>query len=104
METQTQNIGKWEAWTHPLDLVPHIYVKGTVPTNGEKPIFNLKVAEQNEHLILELSPDQVDPKGKDSSPVKEFKTQAASKKYETVLIRTKSNSRLAIVPVIEKGR
>jgi hypothetical protein len=103
-----QNIGEWEAWTHPKDFVPHIYVKGTVPTNGEKPIFKLKVANQQgiveKQLILELAPDQIDSNGKQSATVEDFNTPTIIKKYESVLIRTESVNPVAVVQIITKER
>ncbi|MFV8326221.1 hypothetical protein [Flavobacterium sp. ZS1P14] len=105
MENQNQNIGKWEAWTYPSDLVPHIYVTGIIPTNGVKPIFTLSVDDSestNEtELVLQLNPDEIDTAGKETSPVAEFWTPSNKK---TVLIRTKSIKHVATVPVIAKER
>ena len=105
---EDKNIGEWEAWTYPADFVPQIFVKGTVPTDAEKPVFVLKrVGYQGineKELILDLTPDAVVPDGKDSAPVETFSESMEFKHYETVFIKTDSIPHVATVSVIKKQR
>lgn len=107
MSDQT-NIGTWEAFTRQGDFIRHIYVHGSFPTDGSKPLFTLKEAEPQGivpgQLILELSPDVIDPDGSTTGSTEPFSYMDAGNKINSVLIRTQSRSFIAGVPVESRPR
>jgi len=105
IERALRTIGEWEAWTKDADLVPHLYVRGTFPTNGELPMFRLTPAEPQgpnpSQLILDLQPDLVDETGGSSANVY-FQEILGNHEYDSVLIRSTRHGVLANVPVVQK--
>jgi hypothetical protein len=101
-----ENIGKWEAWTYDMDLVPHIYVAGTIPTNGQKPIVSLTdavpPAKKESDLLLDLSPNVVDPNGQEKLNVEPYEKPLSGSNYENVFIRT--DSIIAVIKVEHRER
>jgi len=107
-QTDTQKyIGTWEAWTYPSDFIPHVYVSGKIPTNGERPVVHLIKEDKDSNdkqLYLRLHPDIVNPDGKYSMDVSLYQESLMFKTLESVVIFTDKFNPLAVIPIKRRAR
>lgn len=71
-----------KAWTQRKDLIPTLYVQGSIVTNGEKPVVALFESEPQginpKVLILDMSPDVYNPNGNSSLQIRNFEKKLAN--------------------------
>lgn len=92
MALTSKSIGTWRSHVVIEGQTPQLHVHGNVPTNGQKPVFELvKSVPQGFNpfiLMLDLKPaDVVDPKGKSNQDIFQSFAIGAPNSYSGVLIK-----------------
>lgn len=98
------NIGKWHAKIDASNK-PQIKVNGIFPTNGERPLFDLKKAEPQginpTELILDLQFGSLaDPNGTGEASVHYSEIVGPSEDFRTVLVRDENSRTIANIDVV----
>lgn len=101
---ENKNIGVWMAIIENDGKAPQIIVDGNFPTNGQKPVFELKEKypegiNSSELILILLFGSLVTPLGKATGFVHYQKPIAAVNQYETVLVLDDEDRKIANINI-----